>query len=106
MRKLTQREYDCLNSDWIKAAGWDRTFTDEEHRLLQAFKSCSGATCAWVWLLQRQYRLTHGKLGAEIVTDPDLHEALLLMRTAGIPCDRMHPDDDWQFPGCMKQPVP
>ena len=106
MRELTEREYDYLNSDWIKVAGWNRTFSDEERRLLKMFKGCSGAMCAWVWLLQRQYRLSHGQLGTEIVTDPDLHEALLLMRSAGIPCDRMHPDDDWNFPGYMKEPVP
>jgi hypothetical protein len=35
-------------------------------------------------LAQRQYRLSHGKLGVEVVTDPDLHKALLLMRAAGI----------------------
>jgi hypothetical protein len=45
-------------------------------------------------------------LGTEVVTDPDLHEALLLMRAAGISCDRMHPDDDWEFPEYMKEPVP
>lgn len=56
--------------------------------------------------MQRQYRLSHGKLGIEIVTDPGLHEAMLLMRAPGIPCDRMHPDDDWEFPGYMKEPVP
>jgi hypothetical protein len=106
MRHLTDWEYGCLNSDWIKVAGWDRTFSDEEHHLLETFRGCSRAMCAWVWLLQRQYRLTHGKLGAEIVADTDLHEALLLMRAAGIPCDRMHPDDDWEFPGHMKEPVP
>ena len=53
----------------------------------------------------RQSRVTVGKLGTEIVTDPGLHEAMVLMRAAGIPCDRMHPDDDWNFPGYMKEPV-
>lgn len=85
MRKLIQREFDCLNNDWIKVAGWKRTFSDEERHLLETFNGCSGAMCAWVWLMQRQYRLSHGKLGAEIVTDSDLHEALLLMRAAGVP---------------------
>jgi hypothetical protein len=42
----------------------------------------------------------------EIVTDSDLHEALLFMRAAGIPCDRMHPDDDWNFQGYMREDVP
>jgi len=37
---------------------------------------------------------------------PDLHEALLLMRAAGIPRDRMHLDDDWEFPEHMKELVP
>jgi hypothetical protein len=45
-------------------------------------------------------------LGTEIVTDPDLHEALLLMRAAGIPRDRMYLDDDWEFPEHMKELVP
>jgi hypothetical protein len=53
VRKLTQWESDCLNSDWIKVAGWDQTFSDEERHLLQAFEGCGGAMCAWVWLLQR-----------------------------------------------------
>jgi hypothetical protein len=80
MHNLTERESECLDSGRIKAAGWDRTSTDEEHRLLKTVKGCSGAMCACVWLLQRQYRLTHGKLGAEIVTDPDFHEPLWLVR--------------------------
>lgn len=54
MRDLTEWESDWLDSDWIEVAGWNRTLTDEEHHLLQAFKGCSGAMCAWVWLLQRQ----------------------------------------------------
>ena len=45
-------------------------------------------------------------MGTEIVTDPDLHEALLLMRAAGILHDRMHLDDDWEFPEHMKELVP
>jgi hypothetical protein len=36
----------------------------------------------------------------------DLHEAMLLMRAAGIPCDRMHPDHDWRFPEYRKELVP
>ena len=94
------------NADWIKVAGWSRTFSDEERRLLETFKGCSSSLCQRAWLAQRQYRLSHGKLGTEIVTDPGLHEAMLLMRAAGIPCDRMHSDDDWEFPGYMKEPVP
>lgn len=94
------------NVDWIKVAGWLRTFSEEERQLLEMFKECSGTLCNRAWLAQRQYRLSHGKRGTEIVTDPDLHKALLLMRAAGIPCDRMHPDDAWNFPGYMKEPVP
>ena len=52
-----------------------------------------------------QSRLRHGKSGTEIVTDPELHKALILMRAAGIPCDRMHPDDE-EFGDYMKEPVP
>ena len=33
----------------------------------------------------------------------ELNQAIRLMRAAGIPCDRMHPDDDWDFPGYMKE---
>lgn len=106
MHKLTEWDSECLNSDWIKVAGWDRTFSNDEHRLLKTFKGCSGVMCAWVWLLQREYRPSHGALGTEVVADPGLHEALLLMRAAGIPCDRMRPDDDWEFPEYMKEPVP
>jgi len=106
MRDLIKYKRGCLNSDWIKVAGWSRTLGGEEHHQLETFTRSSGAMCAWVRLLQRQYRLTHGKLGAEIVTDPDLHGALLLMRAAGIPCDRVHPDDDWGFQGRMKESVP
>jgi hypothetical protein len=73
---------------------------------LETFTGCCGAMCAMAWLLQRQYRLSHGKGGTEIVTDPDLHKAMLLMRAACIPCDRLHPDDDWEFPEYMKEPVP
>ena len=94
------------NAEWIKVAGWFRTFTDAERQLLDRFEGCSRSLCNRAWLAQRQYRLSHGQSGTEIVTDPDLHKALLLMRAAGIPCDRMHPDDDWDFPGYMKEPVP
>jgi hypothetical protein len=31
---------------------------------------------------------------------------MLLMRAACISCDRLHPDDDWEFPEYMKEPVP
>ena len=37
---------------------------------------------------------------------PDLHEVLLLMRATGISRDRMHLDDDWEFPEHMKELVP
>jgi hypothetical protein len=94
------------NADWIKVVGWLRTFSDEERQLLETFKECSSSLCKRAWLAQRQYRLSHGKLGAEVATDSDLHKALLLMRAAGIPCDRMHPDDDWNFPGDIQEPVP
>lgn len=94
------------NADWIKVAGWFRTFTDAERQLFETFDGCSSNLCKRAWVAQRQYRLSHGKWGTEIVTDPDLHKALLLMRAAGVPCDRMHPDDDWNFPGYMKEPVP
>ena len=94
------------NADWIEVAGWFRTFSEDERHLLETFKGCSSSLCKRAWLAQRQYRLSHGKLGTQIVTDPDLHEALLLMRAAGIPCDRMHPDDNWEFPGHMNEPVP
>jgi hypothetical protein len=94
------------NADWIKVAGWFRTFTNAERQLLETFDGCNSSLCKRAWLAQRQYRLSHGNSGTEIVTDPDLHEALLTMRAAGIPCDRMHPDDDWNFPGYMKEPVP
>ena len=59
MRGLTDWEYSCLNSDWIKVAGWDRTFSDEERRLLETFKGCSSSLCQRAWLAQRQYRLSH-----------------------------------------------
>ena len=93
------------NADWIKVAGWFRTFSDAERRLLETFRGCSRSLCNRAWLAQREYRLSHGQSGTEIVTDPDLHKALLLMRAAGIPCDRMHPDDE-EFAGYMKEPVP
>jgi hypothetical protein len=105
MRDLTKRELQWLNADWIKVVGWFRTFSAEETHALETFKYCSRNMCMLAWLLQRQYRLTSGKLGAEIVTDPALHEAMHLMRAAGIPCDRMHPDDEWNFPGDMKEPI-
>lgn len=57
MRGLTDWEYCCLNSDWIKDAGWNRTFSDEEHRLLKMFKGCAGAMCAWGWLLRERCSL-------------------------------------------------
>ena len=94
------------NADWIKIAGWFRTFSDAERQLLETFRGCSRSLCNRAWLAQREYRLSHGKSGTEIVTDPDLHKALPAMRVAGIPCDRLHPDDDWNFPGYMKEPVP
>ena len=93
------------NADWIKVAGWFRTFTDAERQLLDRFQGCSRSLCNRAWLAQREYRLSHAKSGTEIVTNPELHKALLLMRAAGIPCDRMHPDDE-EFAGYMKEPVP
>jgi len=93
------------NADWIKVAGWFRTFSDEERHLLETLRGCSSSLCNRAWLAQRQYRLSHGKSGTEIVTDPELHKALILMRAAGIPCDRMHPDDE-EFGDYMKEPVP
>ena len=91
-------------SDWLKVAEWLRTFSQEERQLLKSFKGCDSDLCSRAWLAQRQYRLSHGKWGMEILTDPDLHKALLLVRAAGIPCDRMHPDDE-ELRGYMKEPV-
>ena len=92
------------NADWIKVAGWFRTFSDDERHLLETFRGCSSDLCNRAWLAQRQYRLSHGKWGTENNTDPDHHKALLLVRAAGIPCDRMHPDDE-ELRGYMKEPV-
>jgi hypothetical protein len=58
------------------------------------------------WLLQRQCRLSHGKMGGELVADADPHGAVPLMRVAGILCDCMNPDDDMEFPAYMNKPVP
>jgi hypothetical protein len=30
MRELTESEMGWLNADWIKIAGWTRTFTEDE----------------------------------------------------------------------------
>jgi hypothetical protein len=97
MREITERELNWLNSDWIKVAGWIGTFSEDERR---AFESLGDACslCEITWMTQRLAR-RNAYAEPVIPDDPDLREAVQLMKDHGVPWDRMLPDDyDWSSP--------
>jgi hypothetical protein len=92
MRELTESELGWLNADWIKIAGWIGTFTDDEKAAFEKLGD-AGDLCMIAWMTQRLRRFGNPKTKPVIPRDPDLREAVLLMKKLGVPWDRMLPDD-------------
>lgn len=92
MRELTESEMGWLNADWIKIAGWTRTFTEDEKAAFEKLGEAQGL-CMTAWMTQRLRRFGNPKAKPVIPRDPNLREAVSLMKKLGVPWDRMLPDD-------------